>query len=224
LGLTSPEAIASCERSDTVRVFTTSTKADFDSLSVGDGLYDLKNLSDKTLTDVYTWTIYNSDGSIMKPRAQGTKIVPIKTNPLVLQRADSLNLDLKGVDFSNEDGTFNVCLKASTLNPGCPDSVCKTFKHVLKTNIKIPNVFTPGNDGLNDEFKIDIMGYDKFELIIYNRWGTRVFESTDPNIKWNGKSFNDGAECAEGVYFYVLNYRFKGGVEQQTRGSVTLIR
>lgn len=224
LGLTSPEAIASCERSDTVRVFTTSTKADFDSLSVGDGLYDLKNLSDKTLTDVYTWTIYNSDGSIMKPRAQGTQIVPIKTNPLVLQRADSFNLDLKGVDFSNEDGTFTVCLKASTLNPGCPDSICKTFKHVLKTNIKIPNVFTPGNDGLNDDFKIDITGYDKFELIIYNRWGTRVFESTDPNIKWNGKSFNDGAECAEGVYFYVLNYRFKGGTDQQTRGSVTLIR
>ncbi|MCX6187166.1 MAG: gliding motility-associated C-terminal domain-containing protein [Bacteroidetes bacterium] len=223
LGLTSPEAIKSCERSDTVTVFTTSTKADFRiDTSATKGIFTFVNLSDKTLTDEYTWTIYAPNGSLKSPLIDDKK--HFISNPLVLHRSDSLNLNLVNMDFADDIGTFNICLKASTQNPSCPDSICKTVYNNVEFKIYIPNVFTPGNDGLNDDLKVDIKGYDKFEMLIYNRWGTKVFECTDPNVKWNGKSFNDGSECAEGVYYYVLTYRFRGHGEQQARGSVTLIR
>jgi gliding motility-associated-like protein len=223
LGLTSPEAIASCERSDTVTVFTTSTKADFRiDTTATKGIFSFVNLSDTALSDVYTWWVLAPDGSLKSPLKDTNR--KIWENPKVFYRADKPNIDLLNLDFADDIGTFTICLKASTTDPTCPDSICKTIYNNVEFKIKIPNVFTPGTDGTNDDFKVDIQGYDKYEMVIYNRWGTKVFESTDPNMKWNGKSFNDGAECAEGVYYYVLNYRFRGRSEQQARGSITLIR
>ncbi len=223
LGLTSPDAIASCERSDTVTVFTTSTKADFRiDTTATKGIFSFVNLSDTALSDVYTWTVFAPDGSLKSPLKDTNR--KIWENPKVFVRADQPNINLMNLDFADDIGTFTICLQASTSNPTCPDSICKTIYNNVEFKIKIPNVFTPGSDGTNDDFKVDIQGYDKYEMVIYNRWGTKVFESTDPNVKWNGKSFNDGSECAEGVYYYVLNYRFRGRSEQQARGSITLIR
>ena len=72
---------------------------------------------------------------------------------------------------------------------------------------------------------------EKFDIIIYNRWGEVVFESKDPNFRWNGKVKNTGAECPEGTYFYLINYQI---IEKQLNdgkdkgkpisGTVTLIR
>jgi hypothetical protein len=40
-------------------------------------------------------------------------------------------------------------------------------------------------------------------MTIFNRWGGTVFTTSDPDIDWNGRQFNTGEECPEGVYFYV---------------------
>ena len=56
---------------------------------------------------------------------------------------------------------------------------------------------------------------------IYNRWGELIFESTDVNRGWDGKSKN--INVAEGVYVYTVNYNLKGICEQKT-GHVSLIR
>src|SRR5690554_250510 len=74
----------------------------------------------------------------------------------------------------------------------------------------IPQVFTPNNDGYNDWFNIQGL-YDIFEkhkLLIYNRYGTLVFEGDNEN-RWTGKSNrglnNSGNILPTGTYFYVLN-------------------
>ncbi len=70
---------------------------------------------------------------------------------------------------------------------------------------KIPNIFTPNNDGLNDVFEFS--GSDElssFEISIYDRWGKRMFHTADFSQKWNGR-FNDNL-VPEGVYFYALTY------------------
>jgi gliding motility-associated-like protein len=71
----------------------------------------------------------------------------------------------------------------------------------------IPNVFTPNGDGENDYFELSGSNdpcYDVMEVQIFNRWGKKVFESTEAEFQWNGSNKNDGGECAEGVYFVLI--------------------
>ena len=68
------------------------------------------------------------------------------------------------------------------------------------TEINLPNVFTPNNDGINDEFLINFP-YER--LVIYNRWGQIIFESKKEKKNWNGKNIN-GKDVPEGTYFYII--------------------
>ena len=54
--------------------------------------------------------------------------------------------------------------------------------------VTIPNTFTPEGDGLNDVFYPILHGADEMEIMqIFDRWGTKVFESENINIGWDGK-------------------------------------
>ncbi len=69
---------------------------------------------------------------------------------------------------------------------------------------KLPNVFTPNGDNINDLF-VPFPGYtsvERVEMQIFNRWGLLVFETVDPEIRWDGKDKNTNSLCPEGVYFY----------------------
>lgn len=131
-------------------------------------------------------------------------------------------------DFGSGNKYYTVCLSAFN-NAGCWDSVCKIMP--IRSGVKIPNVFTPSNgDGYNDAFDIEIEGWEKYELFIYNRWGTLVFEGNkdgfrNDGINWNGKNKNDGNPCPEGTYFVIFNYKLLTEPKEVTyRGTVTLIR
>lgn len=73
---------------------------------------------------------------------------------------------------------------------------------VLITNDKsdwnLPNVFTPNNDGVNDNVSISDFPVD--EIVIIDRWGSEVSKINEMNNSWDGTT-ND-KDCAEGVYFY----------------------
>jgi gliding motility-associated-like protein len=71
----------------------------------------------------------------------------------------------------------------------------------------IPNVFTPGNiDGKNDLLRpFPYRFIDRISLQIFDRWGQQVFETTDLNIKWDGRDQRNGKECTEGTYFYTCD-------------------
>lgn len=83
---------------------------------------------------------------------------------------------------------------------------------------------------LNDAFDIDIYGEATYEIQIFNRCGTKVFEGNsdgykNDGINWNGQSNNNGGSIIEGVYFYIFNYSFnKNESKKAIQGTVTLIR
>jgi gliding motility-associated-like protein len=88
----------------------------------------------------------------------------------------------------------------------------------------MPTAFTPNGDGLNDVFRP--IGTEKvdFHLIIYDRWGQMIFETSDLSKGWDG-TFK-GSKCEPGVYTYILTYTdatAKGGIKK-TSGFVTLVR
>ena len=106
---------------------------------------------------------------------------------------------------------------------GCPD----TFKRVITINegIIIPNVFTPDGDGVNDVWYIPNSGMKQFSVEIFDRWGTKVFETTADQIRWDGRS-SSGKLLSDGTYFYVLKAYLKEGNGEKnysTTGYVTLL-
>jgi gliding motility-associated-like protein len=92
----------------------------------------------------------------------------------------------------------------------------------------LPNVFTPGGDGLNDELTPFPYRYvEKIDLYVYNRWGELVFETNDPRIAWDGSHKNTGGFVPDGVYFYectVYEIRLSGLIPRVLKGNVTIFR
>jgi len=105
-----------------------------------------------------------------------------------------------------------------TISDGGCKKVDSVNVSVFDCLLVIPNVFTPNGDGTNDFFNINYLGYENYNLLVFNRWGVRLFESNDKNILWNGKA-PDGRYASDGEYFYILNIG-----EKSYHGIVTLLR
>ena len=121
---------------------------------------------------------------------------------------------------------FNSSKKITLLaasSDGCRDSSSST-QDVLAFedyfNEKVPNVFTPNGDGINDVF--DVQLGQRLEqcsnVRVFNRWGQLMFESHGNSHTWDGRTFA-GEECKAGVYFFVLDIN-----GTTYKGNVTLLR
>lgn len=107
------------------------------------------------------------------------------------------------------------------------DSVCIDVFECL--DYQLPNVFTPNGDGINDIFTpfMPYSGIVKIEMEIYNRWGKRVFRTTDPDILWDGSDETTKQPSSDGVYYYgckLFVNTLSGEVTYLLNGSITLIR
>jgi gliding motility-associated-like protein len=92
----------------------------------------------------------------------------------------------------------------------------------------LPNVFSPNGDGDNDFFvPFPYMYVDSVDMKIFNRWGELIFETSDPDIRWDGKSMVNNKDLTEGVYFYhciVYTKRLSGADPVSLHGFVHLYR
>jgi gliding motility-associated-like protein len=90
----------------------------------------------------------------------------------------------------------------------------------------LPNSFTPNGDGKNDVFKAVYSGKIRsFHMMIFNRWGQKIFESNDINKGWNGTS--EGKTLPAGTYPWYIIYQPSGNfsTNKLTRsGMVTLLK
>jgi gliding motility-associated-like protein len=89
-------------------------------------------------------------------------------------------------------------------------------------DVFIPNAFTPNNDGNNDILFVRGSALETVHLIIYDRWGEKVFESFDVKDGWNGKYNNKDLDPA--VFVYYLEATCIGGKHYFKKGNVTLLR
>ncbi|MCL2028588.1 MAG: gliding motility-associated C-terminal domain-containing protein [Bacteroidales bacterium] len=109
-------------------------------------------------------------------------------------------------------------------------TVCITEQEYYEMcmDYRLPNVFTPNDDKINDEFKAFPHDYSgEFTIKIFSRWGNLVFESKDPDFAWDGKHHTTKQPCPEGVYFYIAELGIPGREftnRKTLQGSVTLLR
>ncbi len=107
---------------------------------------------------------------------------------------------------------------------GCTnsDSVTVYIRDINKGFYGVPNAFTPNGDGINDCFGIKQWGtIQKFYLIIYNRYGEKVFQTTDPNKCWNGLYKTSKPEPGNYAY-YIKATTLCGTIER--KGNILLLR
>lgn len=88
--------------------------------------------------------------------------------------------------------------------------------------IFVPSGFTPNGDGENDQLFVRGDFIDELTFIVYDRWGDKVFETTNQSIGWDGNK--NGQALTAGVYGYYLTTTCKNGDSYQKQGNVTLIR
>ena len=67
-------------------------------------------------------------------------------------------------------------------------------------------------------FRIDLPGLESFSGVIFNRWGKKMYEWTDPSNGWDGKN------CKDGVYYYVIKGKGVDGQDYNEQGHITLAR
>lgn len=72
-------------------------------------------------------------------------------------------------------------------------------------DVYVPNTFTPNADGENDVFRVVAYNLELIELLIFNRWGEKIFETSDPAKGWNGLYKNE--MCKSDVYEWKLIYK-----------------
>ncbi len=109
--------------------------------------------------------------------------------------------------FDNNDTITLITINSL----GCADTLRFDTSGIQLINIfpdSIPNIFTPNGDALNECFITGIgTAYDEcFYMIIYNRWGRKVFETDKSSECWNGL-YNGKRDADEGTYFYIIRIK-----------------
>jgi gliding motility-associated-like protein len=93
---------------------------------------------------------------------------------------------------------------------------------ICETEIAYPNIFTPNADGFNEAFiPIKMKGINSATLVIYSRWGQKIFETSDLIQGWNGKIKNSMATA--GVYYWIVYYKDIYQTASNLKGFVTVL-
>ncbi len=107
----------------------------------------------------------------------------------------------------------------------CLDSL--ELKARVLNRIKIPNVFTPNGDGVNDVWIVPYGNlFPEIEIYVYNRWGYTIWEGkgSEAHKGWNGNN-SRGTAYPTGTYYYVVKFNVGGNSGwKNLSGSITILR
>jgi gliding motility-associated-like protein len=135
-----------------------------------------------------------------------------------------------------QEGIYTIRLQASN-QFGCLDStkLVNAVRTQKRGQVLVPNAFSPSSfggsgpsgagstgDGKNDTFLPLMRGVTEFQMLVFNRWGELLFETSDSNRGWDG-TYN-GKLCQQDVYMYKLTARFENGETVVRVGDINLIR
>ena len=184
-----------CSSKDTVTVFVTSAPL----VDAGNGVSITKGLDAQLNATVsnaasFAWTpvTYLNNTNTLSP----TAVMPQQTITYTLTA-------------TNAEGCSNSDTVTVTVLPYC---------------IKVKNAFTPNGDGVNDNWMV----YDQFDCLqnvrvqVFNRYGSRVFESKNYRNDWKGTY--SGSNLPDATYYYVIDFIMLDGRDYQVRGDVTILR
>jgi gliding motility-associated-like protein len=133
------------------------------------------------VTEPAVLTLNNADKTILRNTSSHATSFTWYINGLHYSHRKDLEYNFREV------GCTDIRLLAYD-NSNCRDSVEKSVCVSEGFNFYMPAAFTPNEDGLNDEFKPKGSGwmFSDYLMEVYNRWGGKVFRSTEPEKGWDG--------------------------------------
>jgi gliding motility-associated-like protein len=123
--------------------------------------------------------------------------------------------------FFNEAGQYPVAFMVTNVF-GCADTVVKQITIEPDFNFYIPNTFTPNGDDRNDVFMPLMRGVKMYAMMVFDRWGEKIFSTEDPLQGWDGTY--RGEFCKEDVYGWRAVVSTVHGERKEFSGHVTLMR
>ena len=210
------------------------------------GLFSSANIFENLDPATYNLSVQDEHGCIFNHQVNVEEIAALDIafdDPVIDCSMLSVNLAPQIVEGSNLAYTWSNGSTESTISVSQSgtynveiDNGCETvayewnleFDNINEQSIFVPNVFSPNNDGTDDGFKafkspdLDIMEY---ELMVFDKWGNKVFEDSDFDGEWDGR--NNLKDVQSGVYVWM--YKMKANycnqeVSLSDQGSVTLLR
>lgn len=146
------------------------------------------------------------------------------------KKIDSVDYNTSNYNLQNPVSVIG-CFSVSALDSnGNESDICHEicFDTDICSRYRLPNIFTPNNDGINDLFMPYEYDFVKsIDITIFNRWGETVYKTTNPDINWDGTNMYTKAKCSDGVYYYacdVYEYTLTGIEKRILSGSITLVR
>jgi len=133
-----------------------------------------------------------------KPTAMYYRWQISKGSQLIVERFD----ETQRYTFMDE-GAYTV--KVWVYNDYCTTDSTVFNVSIATSLLKVPNVFSPNGDGVNDEFRVLYRSLAEFHCWVYNRWGKLVYKWDDPAKGWDGTI--NGHPAAEGAYYYIIRAR-----------------
>lgn len=233
------KTVLGCDSIITTNLIVYPTKQTNQNSSICEGEIFAIGTHEYTTTGTYSdtlKTISGCDSLVTTNLAINPKPVITLGNDVILCPGDSIILS-PGSGFTKyiwSDGSVLSDLKikkpgnyeVTVFNQWCSSSD-QIAVYECRAELWFPNAFSPNDDGKNDHFRPVIWGtLNSYRIMIYNRWGQLLYESSDAYNGWDG-TFN-GSLCPGGLYVYVAEYSI--GIEPYSlkqkvkRGTVTLIR
>lgn len=142
----------------------------------------------------------------------GTIILDVTVNGATYRWQDGTTDAIYSADSPGHywvDVTVDDCLRSDSISiDGCP------------VPLQFPSAFTPDGDGLNDTFHPVGIDVPYYSMLIFNRWGEKLFETSIVEPGWDGTY--KGERCPEDTYVFLVNYENRRGERVQVRGYVVL--
>ncbi|MCK9617897.1 MAG: gliding motility-associated C-terminal domain-containing protein [Lentimicrobiaceae bacterium] len=188
---------------DSYKALNATIKADPEKVYLQNPTIQFSFEIEENASELYDWEWYFGDGS------------PVSKESSPIHVYSGIK---KYYDPNNQSYTDTLHLVRQIEGCQCDTNIIYTIP-IEEIKFELPNVMTPNSDGANDVFRIDSMiyYYKQVELVIFNRWGKKVYESSKYNNDFNGGGLDNG------VYFLIL--RCHGYFRDDVfKGSLTIIR
>lgn len=154
--------------------------------------------------------------------------------PLQVELSSYVNLEDVQWDFGDNEVSYSNGVKHTFQEPGTytvqlsgktKDGKIITEKTVIEVKpslsaLKLPTVFTPNNDNINDTYLVEAKGLETFSMMIYNIGGQLIFDASAPEIGWDG-TLKDGTLAPTGTYMCIV---VGSGVDNKVYNSKQVIQ
>jgi gliding motility-associated-like protein len=120
--------------------------------------------------------------------------------------------------------TTTYCVTGYNSNGVCSDTACRViYVDTRCPELFVPNVFSPNDDGVNDQLKVyGTKCVKEFLMVIYDRWGEKVFETTDVNATWDGTY--KGKDMSGATFVYYIKGLYYDNKPIDLKGNFTIVK